>query len=112
MWLRRLLAVLLILAGLGLGLISLFGALMIAVPPVKPPEGVQPDCCLQYTPLLLLIPVAVLFAFGFSAHCLWRGYYPVWNKNWQNKLLIAMHAVSVLLSLAVLWVWLMGVLLV
>jgi len=60
----------------------------------------------------VLIPLMVLFAFGFSARCLCRGSYPDWRKNWQSKALIILHAASVLISLAVLWIWVVGVLLV
>lgn len=109
--LKRMFAIVLMLIGLGLTGIALFGAMMLAFPPVKLPPGAQPDCCSQYAPLLLLIPFAVLFAFGYSARCLWRGYYPAWNTNLRTKLLITAHAIAVLVSLAVLWIWVVGVLL-
>ena len=108
---KRLLAIGLMFIGLGLIGVALFGALMFAFPPVQSPPGVQPDCCLQYAPFLLLIPVAVLFAFGFSARCLWRGYYTDWNTHWRNRLMIATLVASVLVSLTVLWIWVVGVLL-
>ncbi len=107
---KRLLSIVLGLIGLGLSLVTLFGALMLMFPPVQPPPGVQPECCLQYAPLLLLLPIAVLFAFGFTATCLWKNTYPAWHTNGRAKTLIVLHGLCGLVSLAVLWIWVIGVL--
>lgn len=106
----RLLAIVLMLVGLGLGFVALIGAVMIAIPPVKPPEDVEPGCCLQYAPILFLIPIMVLYSFGFTSHSLWKSTYPAWQGGWHSKVLILLHGFSWLVSLVVLWIWIYGVL--